>query len=240
MRRRSCSCAGGCSDNPEGGSSTMSLSERSVTHRSVVEKMPFAMAKRPRDPRGYPVPWFTPWHEGRWDFRYIEPGKVEQAVREERCWTCGERLTLPCAFVVGPMCAVNRTSAEPPSHVECAIYAAKACPFLARPKMTRPSGGAGVQEGDSMPGVALLRNPGVALVWITDHPVYRLHERLFDIGEPRRVRWFAHSRPATRDEVMDSIDSGYPYLRELADADGPEAVAELDALVARAKVLVPA
>ena len=79
-----------------------------ATHRDVVERMPLAMAKRPRDHRGYPVPWFTPWHEGRWDFRHIEPGKAEQAVREQRCWTCGERLRLPCAFVVGPMCAVNR------------------------------------------------------------------------------------------------------------------------------------
>lgn len=210
------------------------------THRSVVEKMPFAMAMRPRDHRGYPVPWFTPWHEGRWDFRYVAPGKVQQAVREQRCWTCGEPLRSPCAFVVGPMCAVNRTSAEPPSHVECAIYAAKACPFLARPKMARPSGGEGVHEGGSMPGVALLRNPGVALVWITDHPTYQVQSRLFDIGEPLRVRWFARSRPATREEIMESIDTGYPHLRKLADEQGPDAVAALDAQVAVAKELVPA
>lgn len=218
----------------------MSNDELPQTHRSVVEKMPFAMAKRPRDHRGYPVPWFTPWHEGRWDFRYIRPGKVQQAVREDRCWTCGERLRRPCAFVVGPMCAVNRTSAEPPSHVECAIYAAKACPFLARPKMARPSGGEGVKVGGSMPGVALLRNPGVALVWITDHPSYTPKIGLFDIGEPLRVRWFAHSRPATREEIMESIDTGYPHLRKIADEDGPDAVAALDAQVARAKELVPA
>jgi hypothetical protein len=210
-----------------------------ITHRDVVERMPLSMAKRPRDHRGYPVPWFTPWHEGRWDFRYVEPGKVEQALREERCWTCGERLELPCAFVVGPMCAVNRTSAEPPSHVNCALYAARACPFLARPKMERPSGHAGVHEGDGMPGIALMRNPGVALVWITSEPSYDPRARLFDLGEPERVRWFAHSQPATREQIMESIDSGLPHLQKLAEQDGPEAVELLTTYVERALTLLP-
>ncbi len=211
------------------------------THREIVERMPLSMAKRPRDHRGYPVPWFTPWHEGRWDFRYIEPGKAAQAVREERCWTCGERLTLPCAYVIGPMCAVNRTAAEPPSHVECAIYAAKACPFLARPKMERPSGPTeAVNASGSMPGIGIMRNPGVALVWITKSPSYDPATGLFGLGDPERVAWYAHSRKATPAEVMESIDGGLPILRDMAEQDGAEAVAELEAMMARALALVPA
>lgn len=209
-------------------------------HRDVVERMPLSMAKRPRDERGYPVPWFTPWHEDKWDFRFVEPGKAQQAIRENRCWTCGEQLRCPCAYVVGPMCAVNRTSAEPPSHVECAIYAAKACPFLARPKMVRPTITQGV-EGDTeaMPGITLDRNPGVALVWITETPSYDPSTRLFGLGEPLRIRWFARSRPATRDEIMESIKTGLPSLRELAEQDGPEALAELERMVDVAMELVP-
>jgi hypothetical protein len=211
------------------------------THREIVDRMPLSMAKRPRDPRGFPVPWFTPWHEGKWDFRYVEPGKAEQAVREGRCWICGERLRLPCAFVAGPMCAVNRTNAEPPSHVECAIYAARACPFLARPKMARPSGGEGVvHDEDGMPGIVLMRNPGVAVVWVTNRPEYDRVTRLFGLGEPVRVVWYAHSRKATRDEIMESITSGLPSLRELAEQDGPEAVAELERMTGVAMTLVPA
>ena len=210
------------------------------THSEIVDRMPLSMAKRPRDPRGYPVPWFTPWHEGRWDFRFVEPGKAQQAVREERCWTCGERLRLPCAFVLGPMCAVNRTSAEPPSHVECAIYAARACPFLARPKMVRPTIREGVRGAvEQMPGIMLDRNPGVALVWATNEPSYDPRSRLFDVGDPVRVLWYAHSRRATRAEVLTSIESGLPSLRELAEQEGAEACAQLETQTEQALALVP-
>jgi hypothetical protein len=34
------------------------------------------------------------------------------------------------SFVVGPMCGINRNSAEPPSHKECAQWSARNCPFL--------------------------------------------------------------------------------------------------------------
>lgn len=230
------------------------MSQSGTTHREIVENMPFALARRPRvnrkgepDPNGYPVPWFTPYvgvagAGGHWDFQHVAQGKAQEALRKNCCWTCGEPLRMPCAFVVGPMCAVNRISAEPPSHVECAIYAAKACPFLARAKMERPSRTEGdtdtLKQGGSIPGIMLTRNPGVALVWVTANPVYYQEDRLFGLGEPVRVRWYAHSRAATREEVMESINTGYPTLRALADS--PEAVAELDKMVERAVELVPA
>lgn len=220
--------------------------EHARTHREIVERMPLAMAKRPRDPRGYPVPWFVPWNPETdgWDFRYQAAGKAEQAVEYGLCWTCGEPFTgTQAAYVVGPMCAVNRTSAEPPSHIECAVYAARACPFLARPKMIRPT----VRDGhdpaaavDDMPGHFLDRNPGVALVWITENPSYDPSIRLFDLGDPVRVRWYAHSRKATREEVMESIRTGLPTLRKMAEDEGDDAVAELERLTARAMELVPA
>jgi hypothetical protein len=216
------------------------MADRLRTHREIVERMPPALRSRPRDKRGYPVPWFTPKVDGEWDFRVVAPGKVEEAAHGSLCWTCGGRLEIPCAFVVGPMCAVNRTSAEPPSHVECAIYAARACPFLARPKMERPSGHSGVYEGENMPGVALMRNPGVALVWTTKRPVYRMAIKLFDIGDPERVVWFAHSRKATRAEILESIETGLPHLRKLAEDEGPEAIGELERRTATAMELLPA
>lgn len=215
------------------------------THKEIVEAMPRSMQSRPRNEQGYPVPWFTPHNPetGTWDFRYMGQGKIEESVKHSLCWTCGERLSLPCAFVLGPMCAVNRTSAEPPSHVECAIYAAKACPFLARPKMERPSGHTGIvpqSDDNSIAGIALMRNPGVALVWITKHPVYNLAIRLFDIGEPERVKWYAHSRDATREEILESMDSGIPHLMKLAQEEGDEAVAALHRQFDEAKELLPA
>lgn len=211
------------------------------THREIVDKMPLALAKRPKNEKGYPVPWFVPWHEGQWDFRFIRTGKIEEAVAKQCCWTCGEKLERPCAFVIGPMCAVNRNSAEPPSHVECAVYAAKACPFLARPKLERLSTRTDLDTTDAQTaGTMIDRNPGVALVWVTNGANYNTHLRLFDIGDPLRVVWYAHSRKATREEVMESITSGLPFLRTEAEKQGDEAVKVLGEMVERAMPLVPA
>lgn len=207
-----------------------------ATHMEIVDRMmPLTLRARPRDHRGYPIPWFTPIINGEPDFRAVLDGQAELAVKRECCWICGHPLRTPCAFVIGPMCAVNRISAEPPSHVECAIYAAKACPFLARPQMVRkPS-----QPGDASPGQMIERNPGVACVWITNTPSYTPAISLFGIGDPVRVRWYCRSRKATREEVLESINSGLPTLRELAQAEGDESIAELESQVEIAMELIP-
>src|ERR1700752_594778 len=108
--------------------------------------MPERIAGLQRDHRGYPVPWFVVWldeheqpvapGEGRAEFRVLAPGAIRDAVRGA-CWICGQRMGRHMTFVIGPMCAVNRTSADPPSHHDCATYAARACPFLARPQARR-------------------------------------------------------------------------------------------------------
>src|SRR5262245_17927108 len=99
--------------------------------------LPARMARLPISPAGYPVPWFVATIKGEPDFRVIGPDKIARAVRADLCWLCGQTLGRFKAFVGGPMCAVNRTSAEPPSHRECAEYAVRACPFLTRPRMRR-------------------------------------------------------------------------------------------------------
>ena len=103
-------------------------------------EMPSRIARLPTD-RGFPVPWFVAWIDGKPDFRVIAPGRVAEAVNKGKCWVCGGTLFGTRAYVVGPMCAVNRTSAEPPSHRDCARYSAKACPFLSRPTMRRRDAG---------------------------------------------------------------------------------------------------
>ncbi|NUP42359.1 MAG: hypothetical protein HOY76_36340, partial [Streptomyces sp.] len=164
------------------------------------------------------------------------------------CWICGGSLinrTLGAAatqyaYVVGPMCAINRTSAEPPAHRDCAIYAATACPFLTTPGMRRrennlPSGAA---EPD---GVMIRRNPGVALVWVTNDWRMIPGYRLFHLGEPAETLWFAEGRAATRDEALASIDSGVPLLLAEAeqDPDPDTAHVALAAQYERALELLP-
>jgi hypothetical protein len=206
--------------------------------------MPARIARLPRDPTRpqFPVPWFVVWIDGKPDFRVVKPGAVADALRSRRCWICGGSLGRHVAYVIGPMCAVNRVSAEPPSHRDCAIYAAQACPFLARPHMRRREHG--MPEQVIVPaGIAIKRNPGVALVWITG----RIRTRrdpdgglLFDVGEPTETLWYCQGRPATRNEVLESIESGLPLLAEMAEKDGPRAVRQLEAMTATAMALLPA
>ena len=109
--------------------------------------------------RGYPVPWFVAWLDddgkpaecgaGTPDFRIILEGAAMTAHRFNLCWLCGQRLGSHNAFVVGPVCAVNRTSAEPPMHLDCATWSVQGCPFLTRPHMHRRE--AGLPEGRRSP-----------------------------------------------------------------------------------------
>ena len=206
--------------------------------------MPRVIAQLDRDKHNRPIPWFVDTSTGVPDFRVIRRRGVEQAFDQRLCWVCGTPMMVRFkAFVVGPMCAVNRTSAEPPSHRDCAIYSAQACPFLANPDMIRRE--RGLPETHQDPGgVMLLRNPGVALVWITTaFTRFRAPNNggwLFTMGPPTSVRWYARGRAATRAEVEASMESGIPLLVEAAEKDGPDAVAALAELALAARELLPA
>lgn len=191
--------------------------------------MPARIKKLPIDPVwNLPVPWFVQWVDGKPMFPIMDGRKWRQAVRKKLCWVCGQPMNENMAFVIGPMCGINRTSAEPPCDVNCALYAAQTCPFLITPKMKR------MKIDDELgaveaPGTAIKRNPGCCAVWITRS--YELFDAgngpLIDIGEPRLVHWFASGRQATRREVLESIDSGLPALLEMATQEGPDAIVAL-------------
>ncbi len=210
--------------------------------RKDLPPLPDRMRHLPVESRGYPVPHFIAFIDGEPDFRVMDGEKLRDCVRFKRCWLCGQALGRNVSFVVGPMCAVNRTSAEPPSHRECAEFAVKACPFLSRPKAKRLEGlPEGTTEGA---GFMIRRNPGVALIWTTNARAFSVFRApggvLFDIGEPESVSWYAEGRPATRAEVLASIDSGCPALEEMARQEGPEALALLANAKDRALLLLPA
>lgn len=191
--------------------------------------MPARIAKLPIDPVwNLPVPWFVEWVDGKPAFPIMDGKKWVQAVNKKLCWVCGQPMGEMMAFVIGPMCGINRTSAEPPCDVNCALYAAQTCPFLITPKMKRMD--VSKYEGAmDAPGFAIKRNPGCCAVWITKHyEVFRSpNGPLIDIGEPRLVHWFAEGRQATRAEVLESIQSGLPSLMMLASEEGPDAISEL-------------
>lgn len=208
--------------------------------REGLPPLPAQMARLPIDERGYPVPYFVAWVDGKPDFRIADAAKMDMAVRFNRCWLCGEPLGVYRAFVIGPMCAINRVSSEPPSHVNCALFAVQACPFLTLPKAARRE--AHMPDGTRDPaGVFLKRNPGVSLLWVTRHyrptPGPGGSGMLFRLGEPQTTLWYAQGRPATREEALASIESGLPALREMAAAEN--ALPELERMIAAAEKFLP-
>lgn len=207
--------------------------------RPDLPPMPYRIASLPADPvRGYPVPWFVAWVDGKPEFRMADGEKLRRAVREKLCWVCGEKLGRNMAFLVGPMCAVNRISAEPPSHRDCAEYAVKACPFLSKPQMDRREND--LPEGGTCAGMMIRRNPGVSLIWMTREytPIRDGNGFLFRIGEPDELTLWREARKATAEEIRQSFDSGLPTLQKAAEAEGALAVFELAMMTGKARVLL--
>jgi len=136
------------------------------------------------------------------------------------------------------MCAVNRTSAEPPGHAMCAWWSAVNCPFLSRPHMVRREDAA---FNSSLQGsAAITRNPGCVGVWVTGtYLPFRVPVTaaptgwLIEMGPPYRVEWYCEGRPATRAEIETSIDSGMPFLAAACEQE-PTPARRADARLALA------
>ncbi len=187
--------------------------------------VPARIAGLPKCPvRGIPIPWFVPWIDGKPEFRVADSGKRVEAVRQKKCWVCGDYLGKRLAFIIGPMCAVNRTTAEPPTHRECAEYSVRACPFLSRPKMERRS----IEGIETAPvsGEMIMRNPGVMFIWMTDG--FRPFGDgkggwLIRLSDPFEVVAYREGRIATKEEVVESLDTGLPLLESMCVSDGDRA-----------------
>lgn len=214
------------------------LKEQAAAARRLGDTVMPERIQRLETLRGFPVPWFVDRTIQPPDFRIIDDRKVLEAAERRRCWVCGQSLGAYAAYLVGPMCVVNRVSAEPPSHRECAEYSAKVCPFLSRPHARRRTNNM-PEDAQEAPGVMIHRNPGVTLLWVTKKTIMRRGVRLFDIGEPTHYQWYCRGREATRAEVMDAIESGLPVLQSAAEEDGPFAIRQLQRQYDQAMRFVP-
>jgi hypothetical protein len=201
-------------------------------------ELPPRVARLLKDHRGYPIPYFVQWmKEGQEardgeegaapDFRIINSPRMARCFSQSRCWICGDVMGRHRVFAIGPMCVINRVTMEPPSHRDCAEFAAKACPFLIRPRMRRNA--KDLPQAAPTPGIAIDRNPGCIALYETAG--YRRFNTttgaLIRLDPPERIDWWAEGRTATRAEVMESIDSGYPLLMGIARHEGDAAVKEL-------------
>jgi hypothetical protein len=221
--------------------------------REGLPPLPRNMARLPIDHRGFPVPWFVQWLKdgevcpaGWWtggapDFRMLDAAKLRYCLfNRPLCWICGNPLGVHRVFAIGPMCAINRSTSEPPSHRGCAEFAAQACPFLAQPRMRRNA--KDLPQHGEIPGNHVDHNPGATCLWETkSYSPFRVgNGYLIKLGDAERVDWYAEGKPATRLQVLASIDKGYPQLLAQAKRDGAAGLRELERLRGQAMTLLPA
>ncbi len=211
--------------------------------KPTLPELPPRIAKLPVDERGYPVPFFVAWPDGKPEFRMADGLKLARCHREKLCWVCGEKLGKYMTFAIGPMCSINRISAEPPSHRDCCEWYVKGCPFLSKPQMVRrdPDGLRETSGHVEPAGLMIERNPGVTMLWTTlSYKLTPDHNgrALFAIGEPEHISWWREGRPATRAEVLESIETGLPHLLEVCVEPGSREALEL--AKRRAMKLIPA
>lgn len=188
------------------------------------------IAALPVDERGIPVPFFVAWIDGKPEFRAADQRKWIRCHSERLCWVCGQKLGRFVSFTIGPMCSITRTTAEPPAHLECADWSVRGCPFLSKPKMVRREGGLLIEASkENVAGNMIERNPGVTCIWtiaVTDAKPhgYTLFDDgrgrpLIEIGMPSEVSWWREGRPATREEVLESIRTGLPALEAACEQE---------------------
>jgi hypothetical protein len=220
------------------------MADEAKVYRADIEPPPPRIAALPVA-RGFPVPWFVTWIDGQPEFRVADGEKLVRAVKDKLCWVCGEPLGRFLSFVLGPLGAVNRVNSEPPSHLECARYAAKNCPFLRNPAAHRRE--KGMPEESRAPTGLIPYNPTVACVWTTRGCRAVLQPDggiLFDVGEPTQaVEFYREGRAATREEIDESLRTGLPFLERMCDESGPahalENRLELRKCVERLEALLP-
>jgi len=217
------------------------MSRRTELRPELEGICPTRMRARPIDERGYSIPYFVGYVNGKPDFRCADQAKFAACVKFKKCWLCGEKLGVHHTFVIGPMCVVNRVTSEPPCHLECATYAMKGCPFLKLPNAqyrlaNRP-------EGYVEPaGVGLTHNPTACALYTCRewHLVKVSNGYLLQLGEPSNVEFWHRAQLATRGQVIDAMNIGLPKLAEVAREEGPDSLAELRRMLHVAQAYLPA
>lgn len=93
-------------------------------------EIPSFLSHLKQDDRGYPIPFFVPWINGKPDFRMMSSIKLELCIDKKLCGICGKKLHEYQYFITGPMGLKNGTHSDPPSHRDCAEYSLQVCPHL--------------------------------------------------------------------------------------------------------------
>ncbi|WP_030464206.1 hypothetical protein [Kitasatospora sp. NRRL B-11411] len=174
----------------------------------IVPKPP-AVAARPRDERGYPVPAITPWEEGKPQFALTDHERSAACARERLCSVCNTRMPRGTvwrvvggteAAAIGEALAAGRPyrnmapTLEGPGHRACMLYASMVCPYLARSNARRRVSAAPDEEADGLTAHVLrgaARGELGAVVGFAEYEYAITPDRvLFRFLDP--VEWLPH------------------------------------------------
>jgi hypothetical protein len=165
--------------------------------RADLERLPLRMLALRIDSMGWPVPFFAKIQNDPQPVPQVpDPEKMQLTIQRRLCYICGEKLGAYACFLAGPPVGVNRTTNEPPSHVHCARWMARNDSFL------------------------LLQD--VVMLWTTKTYEVLLDQKtrgaIFAMGDPDSIEWLAAGKPATKDQIMQTLEAGVPALVALAEA----------------------
>jgi len=106
-------------------------------------EVPKRLRKRPKDPRGYPIPYVALVDKGkRAHFTISDQMRVLEVATKGLCGLCGDKLKdegKGAWFIGGPICFTHPQGAflDPAMHEDCARYAVQVCPYLAAPRYAK-------------------------------------------------------------------------------------------------------
>lgn len=183
---------------------------------------------------GTSIPFFVPVIDGKHDFRVMDPEAFRKACMLNLCWICGKKMGRFCTFVGGPLVAAQEISSEPPSHPECATFAAKVCPYMNGaeirrnhlPEHTKPSAH-GVDENSGI--TALCTSLGYKFIENSGSYLFKF--------EKSEIVWLKHGKPATSDQVRDASKVAMERFRVSPAANNPQGIVRADILAVRLEML---
>lgn len=150
----------------------------SATAQRLATPVPKSMRTLERDARGYPIPWIVLRDKtGAPQFTINESRLVSDCLTKRLCAICGKRISGGFWFVGGSRAFLHERGAflDPPTHMECAEYALRVCPFLAARRYDGRIDDHKLKPGGLPNGMTLVRD---------EHMMPRLPER-FGFGVAR-------------------------------------------------------
>lgn len=129
------------------------------------------------------------------DFKVIDTRNRVRCLQEGLCAICGEKLDRVKVFFGGAKSIASRYFVDGPMHEECALYAAKVCPYLRDETWTHAADGGAKHRGQEgvilheyasvpkgRPKMAALYAISYAIVHSSEGPVYHA-------GTPTKIDW---------------------------------------------------